>query len=77
VAVRTKAYVCGRSLTGMAGSNPTGGVDVSFECCVLSLRRADHSSRGVMPSVIVKPRYLEGPGPLGAVAQWGQYAVSV
>jgi hypothetical protein len=54
--VRTKAYVCGRSLTGISGSNPTGGVDVSFESCVLSLREADHSSRGVMPSVIVKPR---------------------
>jgi len=50
-------------------------VDISFECCMLSLRRADHSSRGVMPTVIVKPRYLEGPSPLGAVARSGKYAV--
>ena len=28
VAVRSKAWVCGRSLTGIVGSNPTGGMDV-------------------------------------------------
>ena len=28
VAVRSKAWVCGRSLTGIAGSNPDGGMDV-------------------------------------------------
>jgi hypothetical protein len=28
VAVRSKAWVIGRSLTGIAGSNPTGGMDV-------------------------------------------------
>jgi hypothetical protein len=38
-------------------------------------RRADHSSRGVLPSVvclnvIVKPRKWGGLGPLGAVAPW-------
>ena len=37
------------------GSNPTGGMDVCFEYCVLSgvlsLRRADHSSTGVLPTV--------------------------
>jgi len=31
VAARSKAWVCGRSLAGIAGSNPTGGMDV----CVL------------------------------------------
>jgi hypothetical protein len=40
----------------------------------MSLRRAGHSSRGVLPSVvclsvIVKPRQF--PGPLGAVAPFG------
>jgi hypothetical protein len=49
----------------------------SCECCVLSGRslflRADHSSRGVLPSVvclsvILKRRYWAGPGPLRAVA---------
>jgi hypothetical protein len=28
VAVRSKAWVCGRSLAGIVGSNPTGGMDV-------------------------------------------------
>jgi hypothetical protein len=40
-----------------------------------SLGRVDHSSRGVLPSVvclslIVKPRQWGGPGPLGAVAPY-------
>jgi len=38
VAARSKAWVCGRSLSGIAGSNPTGGMDVCRECCVLSSR---------------------------------------
>ena len=32
VAARSKAWVFGRSLTGIVGSNPTGGMDV---CVVL------------------------------------------
>jgi hypothetical protein len=28
VAVRSKAWICGCSLTGIAGSNPTGYMDV-------------------------------------------------
>jgi hypothetical protein len=41
-----------------------------------SLRRADHSSRGVLPilmclSVIVKIRQWGGPGPRGAVSPTG------
>ena len=28
VAARTKAWVCGRSLAGRPGSNPSGGMDV-------------------------------------------------
>ena len=39
------------------------------------MRRADHSTKAVLPtvvclSVIVKPRYGGGPGPLGAVSPW-------
>jgi hypothetical protein len=34
VAARSKAWVFGRSLTGIAGSNPTGGMDV---CVVLDV----------------------------------------
>ena len=80
VAVRSNAWVCDRSLVGIVGSNPTGGISVCllWVLCAgrLSLRRADHSSRGVVPivvclSVIVKPRWWGGPGPLGAFAPWG------
>jgi hypothetical protein len=54
---RSKALVCGRSPTEIVGSNSTGGIDV----CLLwvlwvvryrYLRRADHSSRGVLPTVV-------------------------
>ena len=57
--------VCGRSLSGIAGSDPAGAWTlVCCECWVLSGTglgvAADHSSRGVLPSVvclsvIVKP----------------------
>jgi hypothetical protein len=38
VAVRSKAWVCGRQLIGIAGSNPAGAMDVSLSlgnlvCC--------------------------------------------
>ena len=36
VAARSKAQVCGTLLAGIAGSNPLGGVDMSFVsvmCC--------------------------------------------
>jgi len=54
VVARSKAWVCGASLAGIAGSNPAGGMDVSLlrMLCVVrqrSLRRADNSSRGVLP----------------------------
>jgi hypothetical protein len=57
VAARSKAWVFGRSLAGIAGSNPAGGMDVCllWVLCVVkqsSLRRADHLSRGVLPSVV-------------------------
>jgi hypothetical protein len=32
----SKAWVCGRLLAGIAGSNSAGSMDVSCECCVLS-----------------------------------------
>jgi hypothetical protein len=39
VSVRSVVWVCGLSLAGIAGSNPTECVDVSiFKCCVLSGR---------------------------------------
>jgi hypothetical protein len=56
VAARSKAWVCGRSLAGIVDSNPGEGMDVCllWVLCVVtqrSLRRADHSSRGVLPTV--------------------------
>jgi len=35
---RSVALVCGRSTAEIVGSNPTGGMDVCCECCVLSVR---------------------------------------
>ena len=54
----SNSYVCGRPITGNAGSNRTDGMDVFLSCllCVvsqLSLRRADLSLRGALPGVCV------------------------
>jgi len=56
VSARSKAWVFGRWLAGMVGSNPAGGMDVCLllVLCVVryrSLRRADHPSGGVLPNV--------------------------
>ena len=52
VASRSKMCVCGRSLAGIVGSVPAGGMDVGLlEVCVLSMRRSDPSSRGILSSV--------------------------
>ena len=45
----SKAWVCGRSLAGIAGSNPAGVMGVSVVSVVCCLRLADHSYRGVLP----------------------------
>jgi hypothetical protein len=38
VDARSKAWVCGRSLAGITGSNPTGGMDVvSVVCCQVAV----------------------------------------
>ena len=47
VAARSKAYVCGLS-PEIVGSNPTGGMDVCCECCVLS-------GRGLCDELISRP----------------------
>ena len=38
VAARSKAYVYCRAPAEIMGSNPTGGMDVCCDCCVLSGR---------------------------------------
>jgi hypothetical protein len=52
---RTKVWVCLSSIAGTAGSSPAGGIDICllWVLCVArkrSLRRANHSSRGVLPN---------------------------
>jgi hypothetical protein len=54
---RSKALICGLSLAGTASSNLAGGMNacllwVLFVARQWSLRRADHSPRGVLPSVV-------------------------
>ena len=58
VAEWSKAWVCSRSPAKITGSNTAGGMDVCllWVLCVVryrSLRRADLSSRGVPPTVVV------------------------
>jgi hypothetical protein len=50
VGARSKAWVCGRSLAGIVGSNSAGGMVVSLccGCCVLS-------GRGFCVGLITRP----------------------
>ena len=60
VAARSKAWLWGRSLAGIAGSNPAEGMDVCCECCGLSGRGLVMRSPiecDVSNYVIAKPRY--------------------
>ena len=57
MAALSKAWICSHSLAGIVGSNPTGGMGVCllWVLCIVrkrSLRRADHSSGGVLPTVV-------------------------
>ena len=58
VAEQSKASVCGRSLDGIAGSNPARGIDVCIlrVLCAIrwsSLQRVNLSFRGVIQNVSV------------------------
>ena len=80
VAARSKAWACGRSLAGIANSNPVGGwMSVCCECCVLSIW-------GLCDGLITRPEQFcrvwcvwvwswsldnEHSDPLGAVAPLG------
>ena len=69
---RSKAWVCGRSLAGIEFSNPTGGMDFCLFCllyCQGFLRRADHSSRGDLPTVVCLNVIVKLVNE-GAVAHW-------
>ena len=43
-------WVCGRSLAGIAGSNPAGSMNVSCECYVLSLVQRSPTECGASDS---------------------------
>jgi hypothetical protein len=46
VVAPSKAWVCGRALAGVMGSNPTGGMDVYLVqclCCQVELSATDRS----------------------------------
>ena len=81
VSERSQTTACGLSLAGIAGSNPTGGMDVSCECCVLSSRGLSYNLSlvqrsptyfGVSVCVRYKPHKRGGHGPLWAVAPEGE-----
>jgi hypothetical protein len=48
VGVRSKAWVYGSSSAEIVGSNPTVGMDVCCECCVLS-------DKGLCDELITRP----------------------
>ena len=51
----SKALVCGPSPAEILGSNLAGGMDVCLSavfCQVDFCAKADHSSRGVLPTVV-------------------------
>ena len=43
--MRSKAYVCGRSLVGIAGSSPVGGMDVCL-LCIFCVVQVEVSAKG-------------------------------
>ena len=57
MAARSEAWVCGLSLAGIVGSNPAESMDVCLFWVLgvvryRSLRRSDHTSIGVLPTVV-------------------------
>ena len=47
MAARSRAWVYGRSLAGIVGSNPAWGMDVCVECCLV---------RGLCDGLITRPQ---------------------
>ena len=61
VAERSKARDCGRSLAAVAGSNPTGGMDVCVMCC-RTKRQNTGQSREITDEVQSTREYKKTPG---------------
>ena len=75
-AAQSKARVCGRSLAEILASNPTRGMDgcLLWVLCAVrwtSLRRAAHSSRGVLPTVVRRCVWSRSLVNEEAMAHWG------
>ena len=74
VVARSKVWIYGRSPVEIVGSNPTGGMYVclSCECCQVEVsRRVDHSSRGVLPTVMRRCVWSRNLKNEEVVAHWG------
>ena len=76
---RSKEWICGCWLAGIAGSNPAGDFDVflvSAVCCQVEVSATGRSHyRGVLPNLLClsefsEPRQGGGLGQLGAVEPW-------
>jgi hypothetical protein len=80
VVARSKAWACGHSLPRIVGSNPARGDGCLYLGNVVcwqirSVRRVDHSSRGVVPgavfsNMVSKCRQGRGLGPTRAIEPW-------
>ena len=85
VAAQSKAWVCGRSLAGNAGSNPAEAMDVCHECCVLSGRgfcfwlitRPEESTECGVSECDRESPIMTNPGPVGSVAPQKKKALYV
>jgi len=72
MAARSKAWFCGRSIAGIAGSNPTGGHGclsaVSVVCCQVEVTVEGRSIVQGVSQCDGKVSIMRIPGPVGAVA---------
>ena len=63
VATRSKAWSCGRSLAGIVGSNPAGGVDslspVSVVCCQIEVSATGYPSSTRVVELWKEKKYLK------------------
>jgi hypothetical protein len=80
VPVRSKAWVCGRSLDEIAGSNPTGGMSiglVSVVCCHIEVSATGWSLVQKSPTCVVcltecdcEASIMRRPSPTRALEPW-------